>query len=82
MNENRKTDNERQACKISANKLLQMYKFRNITAFQLILFNEISVPEIEETEHYHQSHLQMLQQLRADIQAEFRRSADMADGRR
>lgn len=59
-----------------------MYKFRNITAFQIILFNKISVLEIEETERYHQSHLQMLQQLRADIQAEFRRSADMADGRR
>lgn len=59
-----------------------MYKFRNITAFQLILYNSISVLEIEETECYHQSHLQMLQQLRADIQAEFRRSVDMADGQR
>lgn len=59
-----------------------MYNLRNITAIQLVLFNSISVVESEEKERYHQSHLQMLQQPRAHIQAVFHRSADMADGRR
>lgn len=46
---------KRKHVKIGADKLLQIYKFRNVAAFQPAVFNTFSILKIEGKEGYHPS---------------------------